>query len=139
MQVTWFEYRRLKAYLDYRGAKSIWRCAVGKYAPRWALYIISLILLFSCSLAFAEQVVEIENKAYWLCKSKKQVRTIRVHVDETGTCTTMYSKENSEKSVGSGKNQESCLNFLNNIKTNLEKSNWTCRDISSARMTAGLE
>lgn len=46
MQVTWFEYRRLKAYLDYRGAKSIWRCAVGKYAPRWALYIISLILLF---------------------------------------------------------------------------------------------
>ena len=97
---------------------------------------LSILMLLLCSLAQADDQA---NKAYWLCKSKKQVRTIRVHVDQGGICSTVYSKEGAEKVVGSGKNHESCLNFLNNIKTNLEKSNWTCRDISSARVTAGLE
>ena len=102
----------------------------------------AFLLIGACSfgqLALAEQVVEIENKAYWLCKSKKQVRTIRVFIDDGGVCSTMYTKDGSEKNVGSGKNHESCFNFLNNIKTNLEKSNWSCRDISSSRMTASLE
>jgi hypothetical protein len=89
-------------------------------------------------LAAAESTVEVENKAYWLCKNRKEVRTIRVQVDN-GICTTFYSKLGSEKSVGSGKNQESCVNFLNNIKGNLEKSSWSCRDISAARITASVE
>lgn len=82
--------------------------------------------------------VEVENKAYYLCKHSKEVRTIRVQVDE-GVCTTFYSKQGSEKNVGSGKNQESCVNFMNNIKTNLEKSNWSCRDVGSTRITASVE
>ena len=86
----------------------------------------------------AESTEEVENKAYWLCKNRKEVRTIRVQV-ENAVCTTFYSKLGSEKSVGSGKNQESCVNFLNNIKTNLEKSNWNCRDISATRITASVE
>lgn len=97
------------------------------------------LLLMAGSLARAEQVVEVENKAYYLCKNKKDVRTIRVHVEGGGICATLYSKQGEEKLVGSGKNQESCLNWMNNIRTNLEKSNWTCRDISSARVTASAE
>lgn len=97
-----------------------------------------LLSLLMGAVAGAEQVVEVENKAYWLCKNKKEVRTIRVHVEQ-GVCSTLYSKLGAEKLVGSGKNHESCLNWLNNIKTNLEKSNWNCRDISSARVTASLE
>lgn len=90
-------------------------------------------------LAWAEpQVVEVENKSYWLCKNKKEVRTIRVQIN-AGICSTFYSKLGSEKVVGSGKNHESCVNFLNNIKTNLEKSNWSCRDISATRITASVE
>jgi hypothetical protein len=100
------------------------------------IFVVSILL--ACSFARADQIVEVESKAYWLCKSRKQVRTIRVVVDNSGICTTMYEKEGSEKSVGSGRNHESCFNFLNNIKTNLEKSNWTCRDISSSRMTASM-
>jgi hypothetical protein len=106
---------------------------------RLVMKFFAILFLVTWSLAHADQVVEVENKAYWMCKSKKQVRTIRVHVDKAGICSTFYSKDGSEKSVGSGKNHESCLQFLNNIKTNLEKSAWTCRDISSARMTASLE
>lgn len=100
--------------------------------------VLALSLLASFSV-HAEQIVEVENKAYYLCKNKKDVRTIRVHVEGGGVCATLYSKQGEEKLVGSGKNQESCLSFLNNIKTNLEKSNWTCRDISSARVTASAE
>lgn len=90
-------------------------------------------------LGSAEQTVEVENKAYWICKSNKDVRTIRVHVGNDGVCSTYYSKQGSEKVVGSGRNHESCQNFLNNIKTNLEKSNWACRDISTTRITASTE
>ena len=102
-------------------------------------FLISIACLFSGVPAFAESVAEVENASYWMCKSSKRVRTIRVHVDETGYCSTFYSKEGVEKNVGSGKNRESCLNFLNNIKTNLEKSSWACRDISSSRMSASAE
>lgn len=83
---------------------------------------------------------EVDNKAYWICKNKKEVRTIRVIVDsKTKECITLYSKSGSEKEVGSGKWQESCISFMNNIRTNLEKSNWTCRDISSTKITSVVD
>lgn len=88
--------------------------------------------------ALAQTTVEVENKAYWICKSRKEVRTIRVQIKDSGMCATFYSKAGEEKMIGSGRNQESCHNFLNNVKTNLEKSNWTCRDISSTRITASV-
>ncbi len=93
--------------------------------------------LFLAPIAIAEgQSVDVENTAYWLCKNKKNVRTIRVHIGKDGICHTWYSKEGIEKSVGYGKNQESCLSILENIKTNLEKSNWSCRDITSTRISS---
>ncbi len=97
------------------------------------------LTFFLASMASAEQTVEVENKSYWICKNQKQVRTIRVHVDQAGICSTYYSKQGEEKVVGSGRNHDSCQNFLNNIKTNLEKSSWTCRDISASRITASVE
>ena len=105
------------------------------------LRFVLVILFIGCPLVSADPVLELENKSYWLCKSSqgKEVRTIRVQVSESGICSTFYSKLGAEKVVGSGKNQESCLNFLNNIRTNLEKSNWSCRDISTTRITAGVE
>lgn len=107
------------------------------YSVKLCKFIFAICLLAPFGVG-AEQVVDVANKAYWLCKNLKQVRTIRISVNE-GVCTTYYSKDGAEKSVGSGKNQESCSNFLNNIKTNLEKSNWNCRDISATRITASVE
>lgn len=106
------------------------------------LYIKSLqpaliLLLFHAFGASADEVV---NKAYWICKNKKEVRTIRVQIDsQTKECSTFYSKLGSEKVVGSGKWHESCMNYLSNIRTNLEKSDWNCRDISSAKITGTTE
>jgi hypothetical protein len=103
-------------------------------------YILIVIASLHSLTAVAEPPVEVGNKAYWLCKNKKEVRTIRVHIDEkTGMCATIYSRDGAEKTVGSGKNQESCIGFMNNVKTNLEKSNWSCRDISSTKISASLE
>lgn len=98
-----------------------------------------LILALSgvfCGLAQAEGVSEVSNKAYFICKNKKEVRTVRVQVDGSGVCTTYYSKQGTEKAVGSGKNHDSCIGFMNNVKTNLEGSNWTCRDISATKITS---
>lgn len=93
-----------------------------------------LVLMAPCWVWASD--AELENKSYWLCKNKKEVRTIRVHIAGNGVCSTYYSKAGTEKVVGSGKNHDSCQNFLENIKGNLEKSNWSCRDISSTRITA---
>ncbi len=88
----------------------------------------------------ADGAVEVGNKAYWICKNKKEVRTIRVYIDsKTNICETLYSKMGSEKLVGSGKMHGSCMSFLSNIRTNLEASNWNCRDISTATITSTTE
>jgi hypothetical protein len=89
--------------------------------------------------ATADQVVEVQNKVYYLCKNRKEARTIRVHINEQGQCNTFYSKAGVEKVVGTGKMAASCEHILDNIKNNLEKSSWTCRDISATRITASVE
>jgi hypothetical protein len=98
----------------------------------------AILLLIGAAAAGADQVTDVQNISYWLCKHQKEVRTIRVHLEDGG-CATLYSKQGTERRIGSGKNQGSCMGFLNNVKTNLEKSNWTCRDISSSHMTASLQ
>ena len=96
-------------------------------------FLLVLHLSVFAASAVAESTTE---KSYWMCKNKKEVRTIRVHVNKDGVCSTIYSKMGSEKSVGSGRNHDSCIGFLNSIKGNLEKSNWNCRDISDTQITS---
>lgn len=101
--------------------------------------LVVVALMIGATVAYAEPV-DSASKAYWICKNKKQVRTVRVFVDtHSGICTTYYQRDGAEKSVGSGKNHESCIRFLESIKTNLEKSNWSCRDISSTAITSVQE
>lgn len=97
---------------------------------------ITIFLLLGTS-AFAEDSAK--DKAYWLCKNKKEVRTIRVHIDSKNVCSTIYTKQGEQKVVGSGKNHESCMKFLDGVKTNLEKSNYSCRDISDTTITSLME
>ena len=103
-----------------------------------AFLIVSFAFLTE-GLAGAEEFSEVSNKVYWLCKHRSDVRTIRVHIDDHDMCSTFYSRDGSEKRVGSGKTHESCVNILSNIKTNLEKSSFTCRDISDTKITADMD
>lgn len=97
--------------------------------------IASILLVLTSFSVFADDAPA-KDKAYWLCKGRKEVRTIRVHINDKGICSTVYTKLGEEKVVGSGRNHESCMNFLNSIKSNLEKSNYTCRDISDTSITS---
>ncbi len=106
------------------------------HIPTLQKLLVMVALVVSATFAHGESA-DSPSKAYWICKSKKQVRTVRVVIDEhSGICTTYYQRDGAEKSVGSGKNHESCMRFLESIKTNLEKSNWSCRDISSTAITS---
>lgn len=101
-----------------------------------AKLILSALLFAVPGMGYAEEVSEVQNKAYIICKNRAEVRTVRVHIDAAGVCTTYYSKQGSEKGIGSGKNHDSCVGFMNNVKINLENSSWTCRDISSTKITS---
>ena len=92
----------------------------------------SNVLLASLLSLSISAFAETKPSAYVICKNSNQVRTIRVEVDAQGLCHTIYSKLGVQKSIGSGKNKESCLQFLNNVRVNLEKSGWKCRDVESA-------
>ena len=80
-----------------------------------------------------------EKSTYVMCRSRKIVRTIRVaKVKESGgACTTYYTKAGNDRVVGTGIRHSSCYKFLNNIRENLEKANWKCKDISRAKIHSG--
>lgn len=90
--------------------------------------------------AFAEETVAIiaadeKDASYVLCKNKATVRTIRVEKDK-GLCKTTYTKEGVDQIVGQGQAENTCFGILNNIKGNLEKADWKCKDISQARISS---
>ena len=74
-----------------------------------------------------------------VCKNHKIVRTIRVIKvnDETkeNKCVTMYSKGGTDKIVGGGKSFVTCTSVAANIRINLEKAAWQCKDM----VPAGIE
>ena len=87
-----------------------------------------VFILFASWMALAET----KPSTYVICKNNSQVRTIRVEIDAEKVCHTYYSKNGTDKQVGSGKNKGSCDQWLANVKLNLEKSGWKCRDVESA-------
>lgn len=101
----------------------------------WALDL--LFILFAFHAGADVQVTK--PNAYWICRNGKQVRTIRVVTETDSTFTTYYSKNGAEKSVGHGRNLGSCMGFLENVKTNLEKSGWVCRDVTNSEITLDTE
>ena len=92
-------------------------------------------LLISLQFAHAES----KPISYLLCKLRSNVRTVRIDLDSDGVCKTVYSKEGSDKTIGSGRSQASCQNFLNNVKLNLEKSNWKCRDVEPSNLSESVK
>lgn len=104
--------------------------------------VFTLFIFFTLfELAFGEE--EKKNKQSGiLCQknNSRVVRTVRVNIldsdrkREDRNCETIYTKNGKDETIGSGKYKETCYKFLQNIKENLEKGNWTCRDISQAKM-----
>ena len=68
-----------------------------------------------------------------MCKNKKIVRTLRViKVEKENKCVTVYSKGGIDKIVGSGKNIVACSGVYENIRENLERADWKCKEVVPA-------
>lgn len=80
-----------------------------------------------------------KDVTYLICKSRASVRTLRVQTRNNGSCFTTYTKEGVDQIVGSSKENQTCLKVLSNIRENLEKGSWKCKDISEARVSSSLE
>ena len=78
-----------------------------------------------------------ENKTtYLICKNGPSVRTLRVLTEKNGGCVTTYTKEGVDQSVAHSWKSDRCSKVLANIRINLEKAQWKCKDISEARVSS---
>ncbi|MBT4761449.1 MAG: hypothetical protein HOO06_07100 [Bdellovibrionaceae bacterium] len=94
------------------------------------------ILVFMILASVSVFAVSVSPSQYVICKNKKFVRTIRVEKqDDKGQCITKYTKAGIDRVIGSGIRMNSCQNFLKNVKGNLERANWSCREISKVQMS----
>lgn len=73
---------------------------------------------------------------YLICKSKTAVRTLRVEKKPAGKCITTYTKNGADQIVSRSSSFTQCSKVLSNIRENLEKYNWKCKDISGTRVSS---
>lgn len=92
------------------------------------LFMAFFILIFN-QFSFAQ--TELEPEAFVICKLHSHVRTIAVH-KKGDSYETVYSKFGKAQVIGSGRSIESNKGFLGNVRTNLEKSGWNCREVKEA-------
>lgn len=76
-----------------------------------------------------------DESGHILCRNRKIVRRLQVIEQKNGECRTIYSKAGQDREIGNGKYKGTCLRFLKNVRRNLEKAGWSCRDIGAAKVT----
>jgi hypothetical protein len=105
------------------------------------LFRVALVSLIAFLLVSPGQsAVEEKASAFVLCKSKKDVRTIRVFAESgKARCTTTYTKDGQDKVVGGSRSISSCKTVLKSIRSNLEAASWNCRTVESAQVLSGDE
>ncbi len=77
-----------------------------------------------------------KNATYLICKNHAVVRTLRVSKKPNGGCMATYTKDGVDQVVGQSWTSERCSKVIGNIRENLEKANWKCKDISEARVSS---
>lgn len=97
-----------------------------------------LIAFLTGSLCLAQETKETkqDSKSYILCRRDNMARTIRVDVAKNGSCVATYTKEGVDQVVGRSGTSDMCESVSKNIRTNLEKASWKCRDVGEARISS---
>jgi len=99
----------------------------------------ALMMLLSFLMLPLFCFAEVEQKtSYVMCRNDKAVRTIRV--DLTGAiCRTFYTKEGKEEVVARSGTSAKCTEVAEQIRSNLEKSVWKCKEVAPDRVSFTLE
>lgn len=80
-----------------------------------------------------------EAPNYVLCKNQKTVRSIRVEKEDANECVTLYTKAGIDREVGRAQNFSSCVRIVENIRNNLEKASWQCKEMGNVSITSTVE
>jgi len=100
-----------------------------------------LLLCFIAASSSAQAQAAVNSSAkddanYIMCRNNKTVRTIRVEKDDSKECVAVYTKAGIDKEVGRGQNMFSCVKIVENIRENLDKAGWKCKDLTNVSITA---
>lgn len=105
---------------------------------RWifiSLFLLYSKIAFSVEIATESAPLKIEKyQSMIICKLNKGVRTLHV-VHKEGQCNMVYSKGIKTEVLGTGQFTASCIKVMNNVRSNLEKSGWSCREVKESRMS----
>lgn len=94
--------------------------------------LLTFLNTFVDSAVFAE-----EKPNFLICRNQNNVRIVKIEKETNGPhCIAKYSKSGNEKEVGRALNGDSCLKIMENIKINLEKSNWKCKETTNVTITS---
>ncbi|KHD87226.1 MAG: hypothetical protein OM95_15730 [Bdellovibrio sp. ArHS] len=104
------------------------RDQISALRSKLALFSATTIVLFFTSLAIADL-----GDSLVLCKHNKTVRTLRVEMGDDSKCRAIYTKQGVDETIGSGLNPNSCVEFVSNVRKNLEEAKWNCREVKEAR------
>ena len=116
-------------------ASRLTACAIALrlFLARSRVYTWSMSKLLWLGFLLASQVsvaAPDAHRSFVKCQFKDLVRTIRVTTTES-SCAAIYTKrvEGSvvDQVVGRGTAPGNCYGFIDNIRTNLEGANWSCR------------
>ncbi len=81
---------------------------------------------------FAQSAVATISNEMVICKNeKKSVRTINVKELEGNVFVTLYTRDTVQQEVARAKNKSVCVNIMGNIKENLKKAGWQCKEASA--------
>lgn|GEM_PF-1189166 len=100
---------------------------------------LAFCFFFVFSSDFGLASTDSKATAFVLCKSQKNVRTIRILGDKADNCTITYSKNGAEEVVGANRSVQTCKSILKSIEGRLEEAKWTCRNVESAHLMTSAE
>jgi hypothetical protein len=105
-----------------------------RFSLIFGLNIFSVVALAQAAVDPSQKQAPANN--YVMCKNQKNVRTIRVENEkDENLCVTFYTKAGVDREVGRAQSRASCEKIVENIRKNLEKANWKCRDLEKVTTT----
>lgn len=103
------------------------------------LSYVPIFFLFTISQATHASLDSDKFNSYVLCRNQKDVRTIRIEKNKSSNSwVAYYTKLGIDKEVARAQTLDSCTKVVENIKENLTKANWKCKDFRqvSSSMTS---